>query len=56
MEQEKIVWWEVEGMGRMVCMVTEKKLPLLIVVVVKSELKIAKRLEGQAAGMLSLMI
>ena len=39
MEQEKIVWWEMEGMVRMVCTVTEKNLPLLIVVVVRSELK-----------------
>ena len=39
MEQEKIVWWEMEGMVRMVCTVTEKNLPRLIVVVVTSELK-----------------
>ena len=47
MKQEKIVWWEREGAVSTVCTVTEQKNPLLIVVVVMSELKQVKIIEDQ---------
>ena len=47
MKQEKIVWWEREGAVRTVCTVTELRNPLLIVVVVMSELKQVKIIEDQ---------